>query len=317
MTALSAGKQFVQLNPTTRGKAIAQKQNYVVKDGKPYSLDTGEYLGDLFTHDLVPKMTESKFRAIESVQALGSHEEENGGFVFAFFQQSRTIIERFPSLNNADIARLMYLGTYIAWNTGRLQYDNGKVINREGFEKLTGLSRKRARELFSRYCQEGIISESEGALFMNPTVFFRGNIKSIQSHTADLQHTRMFKKTVRDLYDLSNGRTVGQLALVYSVLPFLNFETNIVCHNPDETDSERLQPMNIESLAELLGYANAAKLKMTMNRVKIDGKVVFGFFENTNDRRQKGITVNPRVVFGGNGEQLQAIRTQFNQFGGV
>ncbi|QQP11662.1 hypothetical protein FJQ98_21125 [Lysinibacillus agricola] len=127
----------------------------------------------------------------------------------------------------------------------------------------------------------------------------------------------MFKKTVRDLYDLSNGRTVGQLALVYSVLPFLNFETNIVCHNPDETDPDRLQPMNIESLAELLGYANAAKLKLTMNRVKIDGKVVFGFFENTNDRRQKGITVNPRVVFGGNGEQLQAIRTQFNRFGGV
>ncbi|KOS64859.1 hypothetical protein FJQ98_21150 [Lysinibacillus agricola] len=180
MTALSVGKQLVQLNPTTRRKAIAQKQNYVVKDGKPYSLETGEYLGDLFTHDLVPKMTESKFRAIESIQALGSHEEENGGFVFAFFQQSRTIIERFPSLNNADIARLMYLGTYIAWNTGRLQYDNGKVINREGFEKLTGLSSKRARELFSRYCQEGIISESEGALYMNP----RALKKSIASHIA-------------------------------------------------------------------------------------------------------------------------------------
>ncbi|WP_249662236.1 hypothetical protein, partial [Lysinibacillus fusiformis] len=69
----SSGKQFVQLNPATRRKAIAQNQNYVVKEGKPYSLETGECLGDLFTHDLLPKMTETTYRAIESLQALGSH----------------------------------------------------------------------------------------------------------------------------------------------------------------------------------------------------------------------------------------------------
>lgn len=310
-TALN-GKEYVGLHPKIRREVIAQKFNYVVVDGKPYDTETGEYLGDRFTHDLVPLRTEQQYRAFESVQTLGDHEKENGGFIFAFFQQSKAISERFPTLNNADIARLMYLGTYIAWETGRLQYDNGKIITREGFEKLTGLSSKRAKELFRRYLDEGIISESDGAIYMNQTVFYRGNIKTISSQTTDLQYTRLFKKTVRDLYEKANGRTVGQLALVYAVMPFLNFETNIVCMNPDESDIDRLQPMGLEVLAELLGYTNASKLKAAMNRVKIDGKVVFGFFENPNDRRKKRITVNPRVVFAGNGEQLQAIKALFN-----
>jgi len=310
--AVLRGKEYVGLHPEVRRRAIAQKQNYVVVDGKPYDTETGEYLGDRFTHDLTPNTTELQHQAFQSVQSLGNHEEENGGFIFAFFQQSRTISERFETLNNADIARLMYLGTYIAWNTGRLQYDNGRVITREGFDKLTGLSSKRAKELYNRYVDEGIISEVDGSIYMSQTVFYRGNIRSISSYTTDLQYTRLFKKTVRDLYEKSNGKTVGQLALVYAVMPFLNFQTNIVCVNPDESDTDRLQPMGLEQLAELLGYANASKLKAAMNRVKIDDKVVFGFFENPNDRRQKRITVNPRVVFAGNGEQLLAIKAQFN-----
>lgn len=312
MTTLMSGKEYVNLHQEVRKKVVAQKQNYVVVDDKPYDTETGEYLGDKFRHDLAPIKTEGQVKVIESKRALGSHEEENGGFVFTFFKQSRMISERFPTLNNADIARLMYIGTYIAWQTGRLQYDNGKVIDRQGFEKLTGLSQKRARELFQRYIDEGILSEQQDGIYMNATVFYRGNVREIRSEVADLQYTRLFKKTVRELYEQSNGRTVGQLALVYSVLPFLNFATNIVCYNPDETDSDLIRPMNLEKLSVLLEYGNPAKLKTALNRVKIDGKVVFGFFEDVNDRRQKRITVNPRVVFAGNGEQLQAIKAQFN-----
>lgn len=305
-------ESFRGLSEQTRQKAVGQKLNYVVVDGNAYDTKTGESLEGRYIHDLKPVRTEKQFQIIESKAELGSHEQENGGFVFTFFKQSRMISERFPSLNNADIARLMYIGTYIAWQTGRLQYDNGKVIDRLGFEKLTGLSAKRSRELFQRYVDEGILSEQQDGIYMNATVFYRGNVREIKSEVADLQYTRLFKKTVRELYEQSNGRTVGQLALVYSVLPFLNFATNIVCYNPDEVDTDLIRPMNLEKLAVLLEYGNPAKLKTALNRVKIDGKVVFGFFEDVHDRRQKRITVNPRVVFAGNGEQLQAIKAQFN-----
>ncbi len=312
MTTAITGKEFVQLHPNTRQQTLAQKLDYVVVDGKPYSTETGEYLGDKYVHDLVPRRTAGQYKVIESKRILDEHEVENGGFVFTFFKQSRMISERFPTLNNSDIARLMYLGTYIAWNTGRIQYDNGRVIDREGFEKLMGLSTKRSRELFKRYVEAEILTERDDCIFMNPTVFYRGNVKTISPAVSDMQHTRLFKKTIRDLYEKTNGRTVGQLALVYSVMPFLNFETNTICFNPDETDLDRLRPMGLEKLAVLLGYANAGKLKTALNRVQIDGQVVFNFYENPRDRREKRITVNPRTIFAGTGEQLAAIMVQFN-----
>ncbi|MEK4081588.1 hypothetical protein [Solibacillus sp. FSL K6-1126] len=312
---LLTGREFNDLHPAVRQRALKLRDNYTVVNGKAYDLE-GEYLGDQFQHDLTPKKSEAQVNAQQkftsSKQVLGAHEEENGGFVFTFFKQSHTINERFPSLNHADIARLMNLGTYTAWTTGRLQYDNGRVIDAEGFEKLTGLSTKRARELFKRYVDEGILSQQEGAIYMNHTVFYRGNVSEVKSDIVDMQYTRMFKKTVRDLYEQFNGRTVGQLALVYSLMPFLNFNFNIVCYNPDESDKDLVRPISLEHVAELIGYESPAKLKTALNRVKIGDKVVFNFFESTKDRRQKHITVNPRVIYAGDGKHLDAIMVQFN-----
>ena len=306
------GKEFNGLNPKVRRRAVGQKFNYVVVDDKPYDSVTGEYLGDMFQHDLTPIRTETQLRFIESKRELGDHEEENGGFVFTFFKQSRSINERFPSLVAADIARLMYIATFTAWQTGRIQYDNGRVIDRKAIEGMFKLSDKRARQLFERFVSEGILTEKDGCVFVNPTVFYRGSIADAPVDLKDLKYTRMFKTTVRDLYEKSEGRTIAQLALVYSIMPFLNFGSNVVCHNPDESDEDLLNPMTLDDLAVQLEYKDAAKLKTAMNKVKIGGKAVFGFFENPNDRRTKRIVVNPRAVYAGDGKQLAAIKILFN-----
>ncbi|MEK4627340.1 hypothetical protein MKZ17_03740 [Solibacillus sp. FSL R7-0682] len=311
MTNALTGKEYNGLHRKVRRQAIAQKHNFVVVDDKPYDLE-GEYLGDKFRHELVPIRTEAQQRFIESKKVLGDHEAENGGFVFTFFKQSRTINERFPSLVAADIARLMYLATFSAWKTGRVQYDNGRVIDRKAVEEMFKLSERRARQLFERFISEGILSEQDGAVYVNQSVFYRGSISDAPKEVTDLKYTRMFKDTVRDLYEKSEGKTIAQLALVYSIMPFLHFGSNAVCHNPDEVIDEQIELMTLDELAVLLEYKDAAKLKTAMNKVKIGGKPVFGFFENPNDRRTKRIVVNPRAVYAGDGKQLAAIKILFN-----
>lgn len=312
---LLTGREFNDLHPAVRQRALKLRDNYTVVNGKPYDLE-GEYLGDQFQHDLTPKKSEAQVNAQQkfttSKQILGEHEEQNGGFVFTFFKQSRTINERFPSLVAADIARLMYLATFSAWKTGRVQYDNGRVIDRKAVEQMFKLSDRRARQLFERFVSEGILSEQDGAVFVNPTVFYRGSINDAPKEVTDLKYTRMFKNTVRELYEKSEGKTIAQLALVYSIMPFLHFGSNAVCHNPDESDDEQLELITLDELAVLLEYKDAAKLKTAMNKVKINGKPVFGFFENPNDRRTKRIVVNPRAVYAGDGKQLAAIKILFN-----
>lgn len=96
------------------------------------------------------------------------------------------------------------------------------------------------------------------------------------------------------------------------MLPFLNFSTNIVAYNPDETSEDLIKPIDLSRLTTLLGYSNKSVLKRTLNGIKVDGKPVFVFLENLHDRRQFRVVVNPRVVFAGNIESLRAIKALFN-----
>lgn len=312
MMRLEEQRVWADLHPKVKSGIVAAKQNMSVVDGKAYNQS-----GKDITHmvDVVAKTTEKQARGLVVVDDLTALEKENGGFVFAFFKQSRTIEERFPTLTQQDIARLMYIGTFVAWRTGRLQAANGKaIIDRALLEKLVEMSRKRFNELFRRYEAEDILREDKetGEIFVNPSVFFRGNMKEVGFDVSHMQYTRMFRTTVRELYAKFKGRTLGQLAIIYSVMPFLNFNTNIIAYNPEETIEDMLRPMPLDKLATLLGYADPAKLKRALNAVKVDAKPVFTYAYNAHDRRKLNIIVNPRVIYAGDGKGLGAVTALFN-----
>jgi len=102
------------------------------------------------------------------------------------------------------------------------------------------------------------------------------------------------------------------LALVYSVIPFLNFDSNMICHNPNEIVTDKVKPINIKELADILGYENDSKLKKSLNGINVDGVPMFTFIEGAYNRRNKRIIVNPRIIFAGNGEALEQIKKYFN-----
>ncbi|URJ51253.1 hypothetical protein [Paenibacillus polymyxa] len=268
------------------------------------------------TIDTVIRTTEAQARGARNVTVLGQWAEEHGGFVFALFKGCETFVERFPSLSQSDYARVMFLGTYTSYDGGRLQHDNGRPIKRAGLADLLGMHRVRYSELHRKLVAESIISEDEetGDLYMNPSIFYRGEIK--KENTYDLSEYRyicMFRNTVRSLYETyGKGREVKQLAILYAVLPFINFNTNIVCFNPEETQEDRLQPMDVERLAALLGYKDAQKLRKALDAVKLNGKNVFLLVPDVHDKRKRRVIVNPRVVFAGSAEKLAAIKVLFN-----
>src|SRR5690606_11857869 len=119
-------------------------------------------------------------RALMAVDEISQHEVENGGFIFAFFKQARMFEERFPTLTKQDTARLMFIGTFIAWETNRLQSDNGKKhYVKKDLEELLEMSTKRFNEFYRRLENENIIHEEEtGELFIDPSVFYRGELKN-------------------------------------------------------------------------------------------------------------------------------------------
>jgi hypothetical protein len=298
-----------RLTPTAKRGILAVKENAIIKDGRITGADGNDY-----THriELTVKTTESQREALQAIDELSAHEIDNGHFVFAFFESCKTMSEQYPSLTQADLARLMFVGTYTGYRNGRLQHDNGRVIDKKSLETLVGMSRNKFSEFYRKLISEDILQENNGELFVNPAVFYRGPIKESGYQLDEYRHTRLFRKTVRDLYELYKGRKTGQLAVIYAVLPFLNFNTNVVCFNPKENNEDELRPMNLENLSALLGYKDTQKLKRALDSVKIDNQRVFWLPQNVNDKRQKRIVVNPRVVFAGSAESLKAIKVLFN-----
>lgn len=312
MTAISRKEEqrkWQGMAPQTRRRFMETKQGAKVYDAKGNDITDKVEVLPIYKH------TPERARALEAINELSEHQSELGGFFFAFFRQARTIVERFPTLTQADTARLLFIGTFVAWQTGRLQFsNNGNPITKKKLQELCGMSRPRFSEFFKRLESEGILSEDAATkdLFINPTVIYRGDMKQVSKDVADLEYTHVFRDTVRRLYEEFDGKRLKQLGLIYSVLPFINAKTNIVVMNPEEKESERLRPMNVRTLAMILEYEDPQKLKTALNAVAIDGKPVFLFADDPYDRREKRIVVNPRVVFRGNNEALQAINVLFN-----
>lgn len=298
-----------RLAPKQKRGFMAIKDNATVINGVVYDND-----GNDQSHraELVVNTTEAQYEALQAIDEMTTHEVENGKFVFAFFESCKTMGEQYPSLTKADLARLMFVGTYTGYRTGRLQHDNGRVIDKKSLEGLIGISRNKFAEFYKKLINEEILQEHDGEIFVNPSVFYRGSIKDIGYQLDEYRHTRLFRKTVRELYEKYSGRKTVQLAIIYAVLPFLNFDTNVVCFNPKEYNEDEMRPMNLENLAALLHYSDTHKLKRALDSVKIDGQPVFWLPNNVNDKRQRRIIVNPRVVYAGSAESLRAIKVLFN-----
>ncbi|MCM3668012.1 hypothetical protein M3181_03220 [Mesobacillus maritimus] len=302
------------LNPTAKRQAMKLTYNFVMKDGVAFDPETGEIVTDRL--HVEPVIKASQLKGYEVKKELRQHEEANGGYVFAFFYQLQAIEQRFPSLTQSDLARLMFIGTYATYNEGKpnhcyLAHDNGVRIDKRALGVLLGMrSRNKYAEFYGKLIDENILAELPDGLAVNPTVFYRG--ENLTNVKGDYQYTRLFRKTVRELYAKFDGRSIKKLGVIYAVLPYVNFNYNFLCRNPHEVKDGKIETLKLKDLADALGYDDYKHLIKTMNEIKFDDKPVFLFVNNAEDRRSSKVIVNPDVIYAGNGKHLKAIKILFN-----
>lgn len=277
-------------------------QNATIKNGAiiaPDGVDISHRL------EIKPRVIESQQRYARNRSVMGRFAEENGGFVFALFESGITVAEAFPSLTQSDIARLIFIGTYTGYD-GILRHPNGAPISHDALKKIIGISREHFSKFYGRIKAEDVIREDGKLIRVNPNMFQRGEVSG---SFADFSRMRIYRDTVRELYDIyGKGRSVKQLALVFAVIPFLHFNTNVVCFNPIVHDTDQIHPMTVDKLAALLSYDDWRKLKAAMNKVWLGGKPAFAFVEDPYDSRKRRIIVNPRIVFAGDSNGLNWLR---------
>lgn len=285
-------------------RAAATLEGGTIRNGRVYSPDGVDMSHRFEVKATVLPRARHYFR---NRSEMGRYAEENGGYVWGLFKSCATMEMYWADagLTQSDFARLMFIGTYTDYE-GVLRHPNGRRITKDSMRELVGIHRTKFDEFYGKLTAASIIKEAEdGAIQMSPDVFARGEIPVGEY----VDRIRIYRNTVRELYGkYGTGRSVRQLGIIYSVIPFMHRNLNIICFNPLEKNDDLIRPITLDKLALMIGYQDAGKFKKALRAINIGNQPVFAFVEDVEDSRKRRILVNPRVVFAGDFEGLMACR---------
>ncbi|API93491.1 MULTISPECIES: hypothetical protein [unclassified Virgibacillus] len=99
--------------------------------------------------------------------------------------------------------------------------------------------------------------------------------------------------------------------LLRDILPYINFNFNVVCTNPHETDADKVEPINIKQLAKALGFKSYRKLHEILLNIKVDNEPVFGFVSHQKPFKNTKIVVNACFAYNGDNDNIKAVELLF------
>lgn len=304
-------KKIINLNSKVKKMIYDQSDNFIVKNGKVYTME-GEDVSNKYNYDLIPKFKESQLKSYQSNNKMYDFEKDNGGFIFLFYQLNRSIRTLTGSLNKPAISRLLYLSTFIAYESNKIQFDNGREMTDKQLMSMLRYNKQQYNKFINALIDNELLYIDDGNKYLSDKIFWNGSIIIKNLKKENISYTRLFKKTVRELYEKTDNRDLGRLSNLYSILPYINLYNNVVCSNPSEMEPSKIIPLSLKELSDKLGYSSYERLKQAMYKTTIDDQYVFGFFTTDGDKRKYKVIVNPRVIYAGDYDELKMLTALFN-----
>lgn len=142
-----------------------------------------------------------------------------------------------------------------------------------------------------------ILKNDDGSYSINSAYHFRGTTQNqhvVKSYTATLK--RVYKET-----------NASDLGLIYRMLPFVHFSTNMLCENPSEPVPESIRSFNGKRLAERIGVSpqNISRrlMKMMFGDEYVLARVTVGGVSS--------YMLNPSVFYRGSDYPDDTLRAMF------
>ena len=205
--------------------------------------------------------------------------------------------------------RFIFLCTHMNYD-GKLEYGNGKGDGKLMIEKDLGevliLSERETINNKKALKELDLITiEDDKTITINKKYAVKGKIGK-----RDLKGSiRMMEQGIQELYAKATPKEHKKLALLVEILPYVNFQHNIVCNNPNESDAKNVAPITLTELANMLGYSTTQKLKKGLMDIKINNESLIMI---ATINRKSMIIVNPRVYYKGN--NIDALKGIINLF---
>lgn len=254
----------------------------------------------IFTPEQQAEYRERKERKHKSAMRRKAS-NEGGRFYFLPGQTD------FNDLSPATAARLIFLATYTSYNDNRLMVSQRKPIVRKELPGLLKVSKTTADRFWTEVSPRYLREDEDGLLLTNSDIFIKGTIQKRQSYQ------KMFIDGIRHLYCSVPASKHKALGYVFQMLPFINYEWNVLCYNPDETDLDNIHFMRVDDFREAIGYdkSNISRLLKTYYDIKfpVDGNLepFCAFVSYGASKAMDKIIINPRILYSGSNPEYVRI----------
>lgn len=255
------------------------------------------------------KLNPKQKRLLNHKSELKKYSEGLGGYIHMAYVKNELLFNKI-NLDRANISRLIYLSTFIDYNDRQenllIKYTKYKKIasmTRADIKKILGLGDRAFINFMNDMKNNNLIYEVDKKFYISPEYFSKGDC-----NFNNKEYTRIYIKTTRLLYEGCTNRQHKQLSYALQLIPFIHYETNILCNNPKVLDYYELEKLGLKEVCEKLGVstekAPMSKFENDLLKLQItlDGQTCY-LFKRVIVKGGNGkfdyFVINPTVVWSG------------------
>lgn len=206
----------------------------------------------------------------------------------------------FSGLSPATITRLIFLGTFAHYD-GQLMRTERTLMKRRDLPAVLGISKAAVSKFWQEVSPNLLIEKNGNLIIPSDSPIRKGKIASIKGHS----WRKFYIDAVRALYRQTDKSQHKHLAYIFALLPHINIEFNIVCHNIQECNLDAIESMTLSEFCAAIGYdsGNFNRLLAIYRELRFSVgdhlERFVSFVYDGLDRSQARIFVNPHVLYSG------------------
>ena len=214
-----------------------------------------------------------------------------GSFCFNFYSSLLTL-----NIGYQYLFRFAYLCTFIGWNDNKIYFgkSNNGLATETDLKEILNLKKDTFIDTKKVFLENKLIFINEDkTVTINKKYCRKGNIN------CDLRGgIKMFEYGIKELYENSKSTEHKRLGMLMQILPTVNYEYNVLCAHPTETDENKIIPLTLKDICRIVGYEEnqSSRLKRELLKIKVNGYnvICIHLIGDTN-----AISINPMVYYKG------------------
>ena len=231
--------------------------------------------------------------------------KEYGGFFFCKYDSVSDVFERDPATG----FRFLYVCTF-ADNDGYIRADDSFCTKAIHFTEIWGACTSTTYKFLNDLVSAGLLCRTDDKRYRITPGIYSMHINNTDFHKNSY---RMFSNSIRHLYENSDPREHGSLGEMFRLIPYLNIHHNVLCHNREEADLRKIEPLSKSDICAALRPDSdyGRKLLKSFDRFTLWSRpVLISAYESGKEH----YVINPRLLYcGGRPDNLYRVMRQFSE----